>query len=153
MDNTMKTITAILCISLFVSYNAYGDELKDLFEAKTLVCSYGEGTTGEWSNGAVKLEQDNFGKQNTITISSIDYKKSAAKIVGSGGTFPLMAIINQSGAHFIEQTGTHNLIYRTVFFKYVDNTRKLSSVMSRHVSMMTTPLPSQYLGSCSASRY
>ena len=81
-----------------------------------------------------------------FTLASIDIEAKTAQLVGNIGADKVKVIIGDHGLHFMNLTGTGNLIVTTVFAS-TDASGKFHAVHSRHVSI-DGPIVSQYYGSC-----
>lgn len=126
---------------------------EQLMNARTLRCELGPGTTASWdSKGRLKQELvPEFGKEGVLTFDSLNLGAGTARLV-AGGVADVKVIQTHAGLTFIEETGTGNLIFTTVFAD-ARTPYEYRVVSSRHVAMSTpdvhiTPLPSQFYGTC-----
>ena len=81
-----------------------------------------------------------------FTLASIDTKTKTAQLIGNIGANKVRVIPGDGGLHFLNLTGSGNLVVTTVFAS-TDAEGKFHAVHSRHVSI-DGPIVSQYYGSC-----
>jgi len=145
----MRYMFICLLLLSFVFANtvyAEDDVFSRLLGAKCLKCSFKEGVVTEWHPKGLKIESDQW-KGETI-FDSIDIKQGEARIIGNQGSSDIILIGSPTGLTFIEQTGSGNVIFTTVFPLYSPGTDQFCAVMSRHMNLFTKALPSQYYGTC-----
>lgn len=143
--NCFIFIGALLLLSPTLSFAA-DDAFSALLSAKSLKCTLGPGAVGIWGTKSVNIDKD---KWNTpIHFDSIDVKAGKARIIGNVGADDISVIVTSAGITFVEQTGSGNLVFTTVFGSYLKGTNEFFVVSSRHMLIMDKPLPSQYHGTC-----
>jgi len=81
--------------------------------AKSLKCENGSGAIGVWEGSKVKVVKDNYNA--SIVFDSIDLTAGKARMIGEIGAVNVIVFATGSGLSFIEQTGTRNLHFTTVF--------------------------------------
>lgn len=146
----MRKISVIVFLAAIIPSSALADDLafNSLMSAKCLRCEFGSGAVGDWGSGKPKVTLDKWRSGDPLIIDSIDLKNGKAKIIGGQGAFDVFVLSTPLGLTFIEQTGTGNLVFRTVFAEYKKGGIDLISVMSRHMMLTGGPLNSQYQGTC-----
>jgi hypothetical protein len=146
----MKNISIIVFLAIFIQSSALADDLafKSLMSAKCLRCEFGSGAIGDWESGKPKVTLDKWRSGDPLILDSIDLKNGKARITGGQGAFDVFVFSTPVGLTFIEQTGTGNLVFRTVFAEYKRGGIDLITVMSRHMTLHGGPLNSQYHGTC-----
>jgi hypothetical protein len=125
---------------------AQDDTLRTLFSAKSLKCQFGPGSFGEWAGPKVAVQQARF--DVALHFDSIDAKTGKARMIGNQGATDVAVPVSLSGVTFIEQTGSGNMVFTTVFPEMVPGTDEFYAVTSRHMTLPGGPLPSQYHGKC-----
>ena len=143
----------VFSISIFAEDDTNDNELfNKLITAKTLKFISLKSCTADWKKGNPKLLVDNDITEKEfppLIFDSIDLKKRTARIIGNQGADDVMVILTLTGITFIEQTGSGNLNYTTVFFSCVEGTEDYIAVHSRHLDLgVTKPFPSQLHGIC-----
>jgi hypothetical protein len=104
-----------------------------LLQAQTLKCTF-----------------DNFNGANFF-YDSIDLKYGTARVIGNMGAGGLIVVAGVYGLTFIErfiERFPSGLSITTVFADCKQGTRKLIAVLSRHVALFGSPIPSQFYGTC-----
>ena len=143
----MRTTLLLAALALLPAV-AFAQDVDLLFSARTLTCEWGQGTTANWNDGGQPtLKQVSFGA-GTI-FDAIDTEAGAARIIGNAGSGDVSVVVTPVGLTFIEQTGAGGLNVTTVFNHFVEpeNTARIA-VTSRHITLVGSPFPSQYHGSC-----
>ena len=124
-----------------------------LFQAQSIKCEWGQGTTARWNEGRPSLEQASVGKDAgtvfEMVFDSIDTQAGTARIIGNAGAGDISVVVTPVGLTFIEQTGVGGLNFTTVFTHFVEpeNVARVA-VTSRHITLSGSPFPSQYHGTC-----
>ena len=118
-----------------------------LFQAQSIKCEWGQGTTARWNEGRPSLKQASW--DAGIVFDSIDTQAGTARIIGNVGAGDISVMVTPVGLTFIEQTGVGGLNFTTVFKHFVEpeNVARVS-VTSRHITIFGSPFPSQYHGTC-----
>ena len=126
-----------------------------LFKAKSIKCTYGNGTVANWailgSDGSPKLETALFAESKadcSVVFDSIDLEKGTARVIGNNGATDVSAKRTPQGVTFIEITPVGNVVIDTVFAKFKQGTSEFICVESRHNDGLSSPIPSQYHGTC-----
>ncbi|BAV33842.1 hypothetical protein SCL_1537 [Sulfuricaulis limicola] len=141
----MRTLIALLAVSLFIPAWADDAAHEQLLRAKSLKCTFGPGTIADWEKGKLKLESDNFGK--SINYDAIDIKNGRARVIGPSGASDLTVTAGAYGLTLTESF-IGGISVATVFSDFKKGTREFVAVLSRHVGVMGPPIPSQYHGTC-----
>jgi hypothetical protein len=141
----MRTVIALVVLSVFSPAWASDAAHEQLLRAKSLKCTFGPGTVADWEKGKPKLESDNFGK--AVNYDAIDLKNGSARVIGSSGASDLAVTAGAYGLTFIERF-IGGISITTVFSDYKKGSREFVAVLSRHVGVMGPPIPSQYHGTC-----
>ena len=119
--------------------------LKALVEAKSLRCTFGGGTVGDWRGGELKKQKDRS-LGGPLQFDAINHKTRTARLIGNQGAGDISVFLTSAGVHFIEQTAFGSVMYTSIFpFRVGD---AFAAVTSRHISLLGAPLPSQYHGTC-----
>ena len=112
-------------------------------------CTFGPGSAANWDTGKVKIDPANFGDPSvTIHFDSIDPKAGTARMISNAGSSNVVTLSTGAGVTLIEQTGTGNLSFTTIFSQKPKRSSDFVAVMSRHIDTPTGPFPSQYYGTC-----
>ena len=95
------------------------------------------------------LKQGSFGKDAGIVFDSIDTQAGTARIIGNASAGDISVVVTPVGLTFIEKTGFGGLNFTTVFKHFVEpeNVAR-AAVTSRHITLLGSPFPSQYHGTC-----
>jgi hypothetical protein len=136
-------IAEAFAVSVFAGESVFGR----LANMKSLRCTFGPGTYGDWKGGNLKIGKNSLG---TLQFDSIDVKTNTARMIGNVAAGNVTVFLTPAGLTFVEQTDSGNMIFSTVFASYKKNTTDFIAVTSRHIDMLDGPLPSQYHGSCKA---
>ncbi len=146
------------------SAQTVSDPAVRLFQARSIRCEWGPGTQGKWEDGQPSLELGTFGPGATVTYDSINGQTGEARVVGNTGAFDVSVLQTPVGLTFIE-VGTGlagGLSFTTVFASTVDRDTATTAeraqrplarssyigVISRHLDIAGTILPSQWHGTC-----
>ena len=118
-----------------------------LFQAQSIKCEWGQGTTARWNEGRPSLKQASW--DAGIVFDSIDTQAGTARIIGNIGAGDISVVVTPVGLTFIEKTGVGGLNFTTVFKHFVEpeNVARVA-VTSRHITIFGSPFPSQYHGTC-----
>jgi len=111
---------------------------------KAFKCLFTSGMSAE-DNGS-GLSPDSVGPM-AFTLASINVKAKTAQMVGNIGAETVTVISGGKGLHFLDITGTGNLVVTTVF-SATDSSGKFLAVHSRHIYLAGGPIVSQYYGNC-----
>ena len=153
----MKLFSALLLLALqpvFIQGQttspgaAATSDAASLFQAQSIKCEWGQGTTASWNGGRPSLTQSSFGKDAGMVFDSIDTQAGTARIIGNAGAGDISVVVTPVGLTFIEQAGAGGLNFTTVFTHFVEpeNVARVA-VTSRHLGF-SSPFPSQYHGTC-----
>jgi hypothetical protein len=120
-----------------------------LIDAKSLKCVFGpsavvENLTGIASLAMPRMKKD--GGLGTLHFDAIDWRRKSARVIGGGGAPSLAAWVSVSGLHFIEETGSGNVVFTSVFAQATPE--GFRAVSSRHMDIFRTLMPSQHSGTC-----
>lgn len=115
----------------------------------TFRCTLGPGTSANWDSGSVAIERGNFGKPTVVvTFDSIDLSAGTGRVIGNAGASDLVVLSGSQSFTLVEQTGTGNYVFTTIFQAKAHSTGEYIAVMSRHMATPSGPFPSQYHGTC-----
>jgi hypothetical protein len=145
----MKSIITILLFGLVLGVGTAAgqdDTFRTLVSAKSLKCQFGPGSVGKWAGAKVAVQQERF--DVALHFDSIDAKTGSARMIGNEGAADVTVLASPSGVTFVEQTGSGNIVFTTVFPAMVPGTDEFYAVTSRHMTLPGGPLPSQYHGKC-----
>jgi hypothetical protein len=144
---TSGTIVLFALTSLFLVGTGYAETAFDsLLKAKSLRCTF---TIGSAANSKTGILKPSIVKEDmTIVFDSIDLRKGTARGVGEAGASNEIAAMTPTGMTFIEQTGSGNYVFTTVFAEEQDPSERFLAAMSRHMQMIGTIIVSQYYGAC-----
>ena len=118
-----------------------------LFQAQSIRCELGQGTTVSWDRGRPSFEQGSFGLE--FVFDSIDTQGGTGRIIGNVGAGDISVLVTPVGLTFIEQLPSGGLNFTTVFAHFVEPENvALAAVTSRHLTIGGSPLPSQFHGTC-----
>ena len=108
-------------------------------------CEFPTLATTHWQGDqpSPSLEKQTF----SFHIDDVNHAKSTARVIGNVGANDLIVIQGSGVVHFLENTPSGNLIITTIFQSNT-NAAKLKAVHSRHVYILTQPVPSQAYGYC-----
>ena len=143
----MRTTLLLAALTLLPAV-AFAQAADLLFSARTLTCEWGQGTTAEWTDGGPpSLSQGSFGAG--AIFDAIDTEAGTARIIGNSGSGDISVVVTPVGLTFIEKTGVGGLNFTTVFTHFVEpeNVARVA-VTSRHITLLGSPFPSQYHGTC-----
>ena len=120
-----------------------------LFQAQSIRCEWGQGTTVSWDGGRPSFEQGSFGNEAGIIFDSIDTQAGTGRIIGNAAAGDISVVVTPVGLTFIEQVPSGGLNFTTVFAHFVEPENvALAAVTSRHLTIIDHPLPSQFHGTC-----
>ena len=120
-----------------------------LLRVKSVRCQFGEGTTASWDGGKLKLERGAAGEGMNSTFDSIDIKKRHARLITRAGAGDVQVIADGNGLTFYEFLPLGGLNITTVFHAQIKTPhQRFIAVMSKHVVLLSGPLPSQWHGTC-----
>lgn len=114
-------------------------------------CSFPKHVATEWVNGSpLSLAGE---EEFTFQITTLNMRRGAARIVGSGGgTAEVATVLTATGLNVIEQTGLGNFILTTIFTAGGQD-RVYRAAHSRHLGDLSAPPSvSQHFGTCEATK-
>ena len=91
-----------------------------LFQAQSVRCEWGQGTTVSWDGGRPSLEQGSFGNEAGIIFDSIDTQAGTGRIIGNAASGDISVVVTPVGLTFIEQVPSGGLNFTTVFAHFVE---------------------------------
>ncbi len=146
----MKILHAIMLLGtiLLMPEMSYSDDIafNRLISAKSLRCSFHDGSVVTWDNGSYKYDRDK--RFDNLVYDSIDLMNGKARIIGNQGAADINIVSSPSGISFLEMTGMGNITITTVFPEYQKGTLKFICTHSRHMNMGKSVIVSQYHGVC-----
>ena len=148
----MKTFALVLLVIFFSTTAPFAtpdQALQRLVSARTLKCEFGPGTAGQWENGQFKVVSGTFGtdgKNGTVHFDSLNIKAGTARAIANGAT-DVAVQVDAKGLTFVERPDRGVVIVTTVFAAG-DGTGAFPAVFSKHIELLTIPLPQQYYGFC-----
>ncbi|HUC44978.1 MAG TPA: hypothetical protein VMR94_00355 [Hyphomicrobiaceae bacterium] len=116
-------------------------------EPKAFNCTFTEGVTHSYNNGAFVAEKASplmFG------ISAIDTKAQSAELKTRGGTGQLRIVQAVNAMHFLEVV-TEGFLHLTTVYDKDEAKGAYPAVHSRHFGLFGQPLVTQYQGFCEAA--
>ena len=116
-------------------------------EPKAFNCTFTEGVTHSYNNGAFVAEKASplmFG------ISAIDTKAQSAELKTRGGTGQLRIVQAVNAMHFLEVV-TEGFLHLTTVYDKDEGKGAYPAVHSRHFGLFGQPLVTQYQGFCEAA--
>jgi hypothetical protein len=116
-------------------------------EPKAYNCTFAEGVTHSYSNGAFLAEKASplrFG------IANIDAKAQNAELKMRGGTGQLRVVQAVNAMHFLEVV-TEGFLHLTTVYDKDEAKGAYPAVHSRHFGLFGQPLVTQYQGFCEAA--
>ena len=116
-------------------------------EPKAFNCTFTEGVTHSYNNGAFVAEKASplmFG------ISAIDTKAQSAELKTRGGTGQLRIVQAVNAMHFLEVV-TEGFLHLTTVYDKDETKGAYPAVHSRHFGLFGQPLVTQYQGFCEAA--
>ena len=116
-------------------------------EPKAFNCTFTEGVTHSYDNGAFVAEKASplmFG------ISAIDTKAQSAELKTRGGTGQLRIVQAVNAMHFLEVV-TEGFLHLTTVYDKDETKGAYPAVHSRHFGLFGQPLVTQYQGFCEAA--
>ncbi len=122
------------------------DAFKQLLAARSLKCVYGPGSIADWEGGRLKLRLVDAGLPEAH-FDSIDLQMQTARLISNIGASDVKVLLSLSGISFLEETGSGNFNFTTVFAES-SSEGGFIVVASRHVNLLSGPLVSQYHGTC-----
>jgi hypothetical protein len=139
-------LVGILLAGIAAQVDAEGaDTFEQLLRARSMKCLFHDGSLGDFQKG--KLEVKKLREEMTIDFDAIDLKAGTARSLGENGASNETVLATPTGLTFIEKTGSGNVVVTTVFATK-RTSQDFIAVMSRHMSMLGTVVPSQYYGTC-----
>ena len=135
-----------LCFGQPVLGQQVDGAFKRLATAKTLRCTIGPGASTDWASGRPVVQTSTWGKNNVIHFDAINTKKGRARLIGNAGAEDVIVWLTAIGLTFVEATPSGNINITTVFANTTGT--DYMYVHSRHVVLLSEPLPSQYHGTC-----
>jgi hypothetical protein len=116
-------------------------------EPKAFVCTFTEGVTHSYTNGAFVAEK---ASPLTFGISAIDAKAQSAELKMRGGTGQLRIVQAVNAMHFLEVV-TEGFLHLTTVYDKDEAKGAYPAVHSRHFGLFGQPLVTQYQGFCEAA--
>jgi hypothetical protein len=119
----------------------------ELLQARSLRCEFGPGATADLRSDSPSFQLSPGGMGGPMDFDSISVAQGTARFLGNNASVDVGVAIYGSTLNFFEFTAAGSFIVTTVFPNQTQ-TGRFPSVMSRHVSILGQPLPSQWIGSC-----
>jgi hypothetical protein len=116
-------------------------------EPKAFNCTFTEGVTHSYNNGAFVAEKASPLK---FGISAIDTKSQNAELKTRGGTGQLRIVQAVNAMHFLEVV-TEGFLHLTTVYDKDEAKGAYPAVHSRHFGLFGQPLVTQYQGFCEAA--
>jgi len=135
-----RPIAAFALVTLLAS-PAGGDE------PKGFNCTFAEGVTHSYENGAFNAEK---ASPLTFGIAAIDAKAQSAELKTRGGTGQLRIVQAVNAMHFLEVV-TEGFLNLTTVYDKDEAKGAYPAVHSRHFGLFGQPLVTQYQGYCEAA--
>jgi len=132
---------AVVVLLIMLASTAAADE------PKAFNCTFTEGVTHSYNNGAFVAEKASplmFG------ISAIDTKAQSAELKTRGGTGQLRIVQAVNAMHFLEVV-TEGFLHLTTVYDKDEAKGAYPAVHSRHFGLFGQPLVTQYQGFCEAA--
>lgn len=128
------------------SAGAQDEAFSRLMTAQTISCDFNASIIAEWPRDRLSIEEG-AGFENPLIFDNIDPEQGTARMIGNLGGADIVVIPTPSGLSFIESSVTGNLLLTTIFpTRRADG--EFFAVHSRHVLLISDPLPSQAYGTC-----
>jgi hypothetical protein len=140
----MKSVVFLL--GLVAAFPALSNPA-DLVQARSLRCEFGPGATADLRSASPSFELSPGGMRGPMDFDSISIAQGTARFLGNNASVDVGVAIYGSTMNFFEFTTNGSFIVTTVFPNQTQ-TGRFPAVMSRHVSIVGQPLPSQWAGSC-----
>lgn len=142
-------INRFLILILLISLPGLAEEeinpaLSSLYSAKTLRCAFPEGTQAEFKGESIEKTASSM--DSLIIFDSINVESGTARMIGNVGAVDVTATISFHGVSFLEVTDTGNIVITTAYVG--DSITLFPAVMSRHLTILQVPFPSQQYGWC-----
>jgi len=116
-------------------------------EPKAFNCTFAEGVTHSYDNGAFLAEK---ASPLTFGIANIDAKAQSAELKMRGGTGQLRVVQAVNAMHFLEVV-TEGFLHLTTVYDKDEAKGAYPAVHSRHFGLFGQPLVTQYQGFCEAA--
>lgn len=117
----------------------------------TFRCTFPRFVATEWPASGPPVTREGADENFTFFITDVNTRRSTARIVGTGGTVPVSAMIGETGLNVVEQTGLGNFILTTIF-RAGGTDKVYLAAHSRHLGdPKTVPSVSQHFGTCEPS--
>lgn len=126
---------SLICLSV------HGNELEVTYR-----CKFSDGQSTDFGAGNPISKKSEFPE---LIFDKVNLSKRTARLIGNNGAVDIQLLAGSDSLHLVEQTPTGNLSIATIFTNV--NYVKLNSypvVISRHMSMSSSPMVSQYRGFC-----
>jgi len=143
---SLKIVSVSLCCFFLFPFShlILSQTKSDFDKIETFRCSFPQGISTEWKGGKVVQKPTSYKKD--LIFTEINRKTKIAFLIGNLGKSRLHIILGVDVIHFLELTGSGNLITLSVFRKKLLN-GKYPAVYSRHVDLYG-PIISQFYGEC-----
>ncbi len=115
-------------------------------QSHTYKCSFTDGFFTEFKSNKQTSSRDK--KMDDMTFDQIDIKKGSGRMIGNTGAENVQVLNGDNSIHIVERTLSGNMNITTIFNTSQNTTGGYPVVHSRHINLMSNPLPSQYVGLC-----
>jgi hypothetical protein len=110
-------------------------------------CNFSNGQITKFENNLPNTKKENGFVE--LIFDKVDTSKKTARLIGNAGVETVQAIDGDESIHLIEFTASGNMNITTIFIsEKFKRTGFFPVVHSRHVKIASSPLPSQYIGTC-----
>ena len=130
----------VMLISLFFCNFVFSQTL-------SFRCNFIDGQITNFDKGTPTTKHES--KFTELVFDQIDIVKKTARLIGNIGVAQIQVIEGIELVHLVEITNSGNLNLTTIYFTDKSkNSGNFPVVHSRHLKISSSPLPSQYVGTC-----
>lgn len=120
-----------------------------VWPVRSLRCIFSDGYTAAWNaSGDVTLQANAWsGSPEPVFFDNINAPSGTARFIGNVGATDVLVIPSVRNVVFLERTPAGNLVMTTVYGGPRDG-NWFPAVMSRHLTLIDSPIASSYHGRC-----
>jgi hypothetical protein len=151
---TFKTYNLVkFCIIICLASHHLSSISQEKFSMR---CQFKVGNSAEYTSSDIKMKRLPGNDMAPLIFDQISIKNSSGRLISNAGTNDVFVLSGRVGSiHLLETTAFGNLNITTVFnISKISVSNSVEAVHSRHNAFpegaKTSPLPSQYYGSCTA---
>ena len=144
LKSQVSNVRLKFCFQLFIIIGCISPALSQTLSFR---CNFTDGIVTNFDKGNPSTKRD--AKFTELVFDQIDTYKQTARLIGNVGVAQIQALEGSESIHLVEITNSGNLNMTTIYLTGKGKSIGAFPVVhSRHMNTTSSPLPSQYIGTC-----